>query len=258
MSLKGRTILVTRQFDQAAEFVAEIEAHGGRAVVIPMIQISDPESWAACDIALDRIREHDAIIFTSVNAVQRFLGRVAEKKVSSSALSTLDVYAVGRRTELELKRHAISVRFVPEDFSSDELGMFLLARGVRGKRFLIPKGNLGREDLANRLMDAGADVEVVDVYQNRPPGTASLADVKQRFLENEFDVVTFASPSAAKNFAMAVSPEMFGQLQRRTRIAVIGPTTKEAVLKLKFDVDIEAEKSTAHGLVDAICIFFKS
>ncbi len=258
MSLKGRTILVTRQFDQAAEFVAEIEAYDGRAVVIPMIQISDPESWAACDIALDRIREHDAIIFTSVNAVQRFLGRVAEKKMTSSALSTHDVYAVGRRTELELKRHAISVRFVPEDFSSDELGVFLLARGVRGKRFLIPKGNLGKEDLADRLIDAGADVEVVEVYRNCPPGTASLADLRRRFLESEFDVVTFASPSAAKNFAMAVTPEMFGQMQKRAHIAVIGPTTKEALSRLKFDVDIEATKSTARGLVEAIDLFYES
>ncbi|MBI5471143.1 MAG: uroporphyrinogen-III synthase [Ignavibacteriae bacterium] len=256
MNLRGRTILVTRQQSQASELVACIEEHGGRAVVIPMIHISDPISWAACDKAQQELDAYDAIVFASVNAVRQFLGRLSANRIPISCLRSIDVYAVGDRTEAEAKGYGLDLKFVPNDFSAQALSSYLIEQEIRGKRFLIPKGNLGRDELASTLLSAGANVDSVDVYQNSPPNDEVMSELRQRFLKREFDIVTFASPSGANNFARAISPEMFIQIQNHIRIAVIGPTTREAVRELGFKVDIEAEKSTALGLVEAICKFF--
>jgi uroporphyrinogen III methyltransferase/synthase len=76
--------------------------------------------------------------------------------------------------------------------------------------------------------------------------------MKRRFLRKEFDVVTFASPSAVRNFRSAVHPDSFGIIRNHTKLAAIGPTTRAAAEELGFYVDIEAKEATSKGLVDAI------
>lgn len=258
MSLEGKTLLITRQREQSAEFVAEIERRGGAAVVIPMIRISNPESWSECDAALERLATYDAMVFTSTNAVARFFQRLREQNVSVSDLLKSDVYAVGEKTKEEIEKQGVAVKFVPEEFSANTLSEFFKNENAQMKRFLLPKGTLGTQDLATTLTKCGARVDSVDVYTNNPPDEASTRELKERMLKKEFDVVTFASPSAVRNFAGVVSPAMFGQIQNKTKIAVIGPTTKEEALDLEFNVDIEAKKSTAQGLVEAISDFYSN
>ena len=58
MSLRNKTILVTRQEEQSREFVTAIEQRGGSALLFPMIRIMDPDSWVACDAAIERLDSH--------------------------------------------------------------------------------------------------------------------------------------------------------------------------------------------------------
>jgi uroporphyrinogen-III synthase len=71
-------------------------------------------------------------------------------------------------------------------------------------------------------------------------------------VSGEFDVLTFASPSAATNFGTLFHGEELRAASGRTRIAVIGPSTAEAVRALGLGVDIIAGESTARGLVRSI------
>ncbi|MER3524113.1 MAG: hypothetical protein C4326_08610 [Ignavibacteria bacterium] len=256
MSLEKKTVLSTRQAEQAGDLVAELVKRGAVAVVIPMIRIIDPERWEACDDVLRSADSFDAVAFTSANAVRQFFERARALGVGSETWAKKKLYAVGEQTANEIQRRSLAVEPLPESYSAGALAAAMRQTDVRGLRIVLPKGNLGSEELTQALKEMGADVRPIEVYRNAPPEPSALEEVRQRVLKNEFDVITFFSPSAAKHFARAVQPALVNR--GKAKIAVIGPTTRLAVRRMGFPVDIEAKTSTAVGLVEAIEEYFGS
>lgn len=249
MSLRGKTVLLTR--DRSDDIEAEIVRRGGRAISAPMIKISAPDSWDACDAALGKIASYNALVFTSVNGVQGFFGHCNSVGVHRNTLAHLDVYAVGEKTKEALEQHAIRVTATPEDFSSTSLAEYLKRIGIHGKSLLHPCGNLAGSELAQRLVAAGAIVETVIVYKTDAPDPEKVQVAFELLKVGCIDVVTFASPSAVRNYART-----FGREKPRATVAVIGSTTAQAVHECGWDVGITAHKSTMSDMVDAIETFF--
>ncbi len=252
MGLKNKTILVTRQREQSIEFVAEIERRGGKAVLLPLINIKDPDSWEELDRALQQIKTYDAIIFTSSNGVERFYQRCLFRSVEPVTIRRCEIYAVGEKTKQAVETRGFEVKGFPERFSSEGLTEYLTGLGVRGKRFLYPRGDLGKSDLIRSLVQQGASVDPVVVYKNAGPDETEAELAYRHLVQGEIDVVTFASPSAAANFVRLFSLEKIAAMDRRTRIAVIGPTTASAVRELGMHPDIVAREATMTGLLVAI------
>ncbi|MBI4535765.1 MAG: uroporphyrinogen-III synthase [Ignavibacteriae bacterium] len=258
MSLSNKRILVTRQKEQAAEFVSEIEGQGGRAIVVPMINIVDPDSWAECDQALVRIEEYHGLLFTSANGAEKFFSRCETMGVALSRLSGLDVYTVGTRTKKEVEERGVRVRFLPEQYSSASLAEYFKGMDLGGRRFLHPTGNLGKRDLDESLRQLGIIIDVIQVYRNEAPNVADANSILDLLKGKGLEVVTFASPSAAENFSKIVPADVWVDHFYYTKIAVIGPTTREAVVSLGYPADIVARESTVRGLVDAISAYYEN
>ena len=256
MGLEHKTILVTRRPEQAAEMIDEIRAKGGTPVLLPMIEVLPPESWAECDHAIDRIDRYDAVVFTSTNAVHNFLGRASERPEGFSVLKGLMLIAVGGKTREELERRGLSVTFVPDTFSGQALGTSLSAAGIAGKRFLLPRGSLSGEELPRMLRAQGAEVNTVVVYRTAEPELRAFDTAAELLRSGGIDVITFASPSAARNFASRFPSGSIPGLHAHTKIAVIGPTTKREAERLGFSPEIVADESTAAGLIRAIDEYF--
>jgi uroporphyrinogen-III synthase len=256
MTLGGRTILVTRRHEQAGEVVREIEARGGRAVVIPMIVTEPPRVWTECDAAIGRLETYDILLFTSANAVESFVGRARTLGVSPGSLSRLPAAAVGKATAAALKGCGLEATVNPGEFTGASLAQ-ALGRPLSGKRVLIPQGNIARGTLSASLRENGAVVDTVTVYVTSKPEGTMRENFVRRVLSGEFDVVTFASPSAVANFGSLFPAGELSAVADHARIAVIGPTTEEAVRELGLAVDVVARESTACGLVAAIEEFFR-
>ena len=74
--------------------------------------------------------------------------------------------------------------------------------------------------------------------------------------KGNIDVVTFASPSAAINFAGALPAGDLHALMSKAHIAAIGQTTADAVRNLGAEPDIVAKESSARGLAEAIAAYY--
>ncbi len=252
MGLETKTILITRQREQSVEFIAEIERRGGRAVLLPMISIKDPESWEDCDRALLQIKSYNALIFTSVNSVEKLFQRCLLRSVEPVVLRMCKIYAVGEKTRQAIEERGLAVKAIPEQYSSAGLAEYFQDVNLQGKRFLYPRGDLGSAELIKSLVRQGATVDPVIVYRNAGPSETDTERVYRKLLAGEIDVITFASPSAAINFMKLFPLERMATMDKRTTIAVIGPTTNDAMSGLGVHVDIVAQKSTVEGLLDAI------
>jgi uroporphyrinogen III methyltransferase/synthase len=251
VSLQGKTVLITRRREQSAELVAELEKRGASTSVCPMIGIADPPSWAACDSAIARLGDYNGVLFTSPNAVEMFFRRLRETGGDLPRLHSMPVYAVGEKTGRAVTEQGVRVEFVPSVATGDALGLALSARDLGGKAFLHPRGNLGRDEVERHLAAAGARVDAVVVYTTQDPETSSFGDCRRQVLSGAVDVVTFASPSAVRNFASLIAPEEFTSLSPRPRVVVIGPTTAEAARTTGIPVDAVAQESTPAGLARA-------
>jgi uroporphyrinogen III methyltransferase / synthase len=196
------------------------------------------------------------MIFVSVNGVNGFMQRVRDRGLDPVRYNKAAIYAVGPKTAEELETQGMKVAFIPDRHTADALGRHLSAGDIRGKRFLFPRGNLGKEALILALSEAGAEVETVEVYRTIVPEMAGAESLVQRVLSGDINVLAFASPSAVKNFAGILPGGGLADLGARTTIAAIGPSTLEMIRSLGGRGALVAKTSTAKGLADVISQHF--
>ena len=248
--LAGKTILVTRPKEQAVEFVALLQAAGATVVEFPAIRITDPPSWAAYDSVVQKIEDFEVIAFTSSNAVRYFMKRMPEEK--NKNLRSKKIFAVGTKTKKVSNQFNLNAEVITSVFRGKELGREIMKQIGKGEKILFPHGNKGRFELTKVLRDSGYDVTDLIVYQNSSPDKNDIDKFRTELSGKFIDVYTFFSPSSIKNF-LDVFPE---EIPGKAVVAVIGPTTAAAAMKLGLTVHIEAPKSTSEDLAYAIGGYF--
>jgi uroporphyrinogen-III synthase len=253
MTLSGKRILVTRSAEQAGELASLVRRAGGVPVLFPTIGLTHPGDYGPLDREIGRLSSFDWILFTSSNAARFFFDRAARLGVGSWP-ATLRVASVGPGTTKELAARSVPVHRTAGKHTAEGLFEALLPAGIRGKRFLLPRAEEGREVLPDAIAREGGEVVSVVAYRNGPAEKDEA--VAGEIVSHPPDVCTFASPSAFRNLFLLLGNETARSVLSRTRIAVIGEVTARAVERGDFRVDIVPETYTLKGLVDAIQAFF--
>lgn len=253
LPLGGHRIVVTRARDQAAEFVAMLEARGAEVIALPLIQIAEPDSWGPADLAMLHLSDFDLLIFTSVNAVEKWVARAKEKERPAVEKKNR-VIAVGETTAARLKHHGLPVEALPEKFSAEGL-LEKLDSNLKGQKILLPRGDLALEELPQGLKARGAEVLEVVVYRTLAV-KPEIQPLMERMARNEIDVITFASPSAVHRFVESIGKDRIHSLPSTYHVASLGPSTSAALREHGFTVAMEATLSTLESLTAAIVQFY--
>jgi uroporphyrinogen III methyltransferase/synthase len=247
--LEGKRVVVTRPPDAAAPFAARLRELGAEPVLLPTISIRPPQDSGPLDRALARLDQYDWLIFTSANAVEQVWKRLEALGLHQKAAGWPPIAAIGPATAGALAEHALAPALLPERHVAEALADSLAAAGDwRGKRVLLPQGNLARPLLADSLRAAGAEVDAPTAYEN------VRADVDRALLAQPIDAITFTSPSTAQNFAAQFDDP--AGVAGHALVVCIGPITADAVRACGLPVHIVAEPHTAEGLIAALCAAF--
>jgi uroporphyrinogen-III synthase len=253
-SLQGKVILITRPLSQSQDSVKMIERHGGLPVVIPMIEILDPDDWYPVDHSIVNLKGYDGVIFTSQNGVERFLGRIKTINVEAlKVLATRRIYAVGEKTRASLENAQIPVTLVPERFSANDLLSALQKEPLAGKRFLFAKGSMVKGEIPTALRASHAVVDEIEVYRTEGASGAFFGALDRALKNREIDALTFFSPSAVQNFTHAIVPENSWE----SVTACIGPSTTQAAESAGFAKIITPPEATAESLINALVQYFE-
>jgi uroporphyrinogen III methyltransferase/synthase len=226
---------VTRAAGQAEEFSARLREAGAVVLEYPVIEIGPPASWEPVDAAIASLSAYDWIVFTSANAARIFWDR------AGAAVTGARVCAVGPATGRAVEAAGRRVDLVPGEFVGEGALASLRQAGVAGQRVLLPRATVARDVLPDGLREAGAQVDVVDVYRNVLP--ASPAPFPEAV-----DWVTFTSASTVKNLLVLAGREVL----EGVKIGSIGPQTSAVLRMHELPVTVEAEPSTTEGLLDAM------
>jgi len=257
--LFGRRIVVTRPREDAAELVDRLVALGAEAIEAPMTRILPPEDFGPLDEAIHNVSGFDWIVFTSSNAVDMFMARLRANALDARALKGINLLTIGPATRDRLQRHGLRADVVPADGKPEGVVQALRSEGpIGGKRFLLPRANVGREILAEELRKAGAEVTDLTAYRVLITDTErdGEPDIYRLLLDRRVDVVTFTSASTVRNFVELLGREQAQDLLQQTTVACVGPVTAEAAVQLGVQTNVMPSEYTVPALVDAIVQFY--
>ncbi|MFM0170237.1 fused uroporphyrinogen-III synthase HemD/membrane protein HemX [Paraburkholderia sediminicola] len=174
------TVVITRPAGQSNELIARLAAAGIATLDFPLIDIAPVTDDAPLRAALASLERYALVVFVSPNAVDHAFAR-------SDAIwpHALPIGVVGPGSVQALARHGVAAPAynvisppsgADEDTARfDSEGLFaaidtaLDATSLEGKRVLIVRGDGGREWLADRLREAGAEVDTVAAYRRLVP-----------------------------------------------------------------------------------------
>lgn len=228
-----RRILVTRPLHDAKPWVDAFRARGLQAQALPLLAIGSCTDPAAHQ-ALLRARElalksghYRAVMFVSGNAAQYFFTPDSSQTHTGQALLAPDTRAwtPGPGTERALLELGLSCRQIdgpsPDaaQFESEALWQNVHGQVRAGDRVLIVRGTspatapvvgnadtpmpstqgAGRDWLAARLREAGAEVELLAVYERQLPAwTAQQLDLARQ-AASDGSLWLFSSSEAVAN-----------------------------------------------------------
>ncbi|WP_374675150.1 uroporphyrinogen-III synthase [Ideonella sp.] len=172
---------MTRPRAQGGPWVAKLQALGVDAALLPLIDITPAGDAAALRDWFHSLRAGPPapaalVMFVSPNAAQALFAVVAEGSALPAWPSGTLAATVGPGTATVLRASGVPAESLvcpPADapqFDSEALWPLLAARRAwHGARVAIVRGDGGRGWLAERLREAGAQVEFVQTYRRAAP-----------------------------------------------------------------------------------------
>ncbi|MFD2705188.1 uroporphyrinogen-III synthase [Salibacterium lacus] len=249
-ALAGRSVLVTRPPGQSGVLKRLIEAEGGTALVLPMIETVRTNDWDALKKRAAQ-KTWDWVVFTSANAPAYFSELLSEGSITIP--KTCRTAAVGQKTAESLRRRGWPDPVLPEVNDGDGLAETLRSQVKPGDTVLFPKSARARSVIVDMLQEAGADVYELPLYTSAP-AFKNQDKLVSWVYEGRMDYVTFTSPSAVKAFVHFLRNVPEKDWKQLDTVSIGSITDKEAA-RQGFISRRTAEPSTVEGIVRTLTVF---
>ncbi|MGF6725076.1 uroporphyrinogen III methyltransferase/synthase [Paraburkholderia sp. GAS41] len=264
------TVVVTRPAGQSTALAAQLAAARIATLDFPLIDIAPAEDLAPLHAALGALERYALVVFVSPNAVDHAFAE-------SGAIwpHALPVGVVGPGSVAALARHGVEAPayqvISPAVAADDEAARFdsealfaaidasLGAASLEGRRVLIVRGDGGREWLAERLREAGVEVETVAAYRRLVPEPSMAAWTRvHELLAGEPHAWLVTSSEGVRNLDELAREHLNGveiaQLKRATLVTP-HPRIAQTALGLGFDsitVSGAGDERIARALLAAV------
>jgi uroporphyrinogen III methyltransferase/synthase len=283
--LFGRRVAVTQRPDLARTLVAALRERGAEVLEVPATRwvpypdqkesgrnaeahsevvesggtsnIQHPTSniqscQQGLDQALARLHSYDWILFTNPQGIDFFFERFFQVHHDLRQLGAARLGAYGPRTGQRLREWHLQPAAMAADHKTPLITEAIAKCGsVRGKRFLVLRGDVAYEKVPEALEALGAVVDVVPCYAVVPE-KEDLAGGATALLEQGADWIVFASGLAIEHFHERFDlPGLMAQFPG-IRLAIATDTIQWALEKLSLAPSVIARPNDVEDLVNAI------
>ena len=250
--LSSRRIAITRAREQSADLAAKLSALGAELVELPLITVSKHIDKEILHEVLSELGTYDWIVFTSANGVRYFFDEFHRIYDDIRSLGLLRFAAVGDTTARAITEQHIKIECQPKLATAEALADALIATGsLDSAKVLVITGNLNRDDLVQKLEEARAIVDRLQVYQTEKTDLSS-EPVAADFRAKGADAILFASSSAVQSFVDQAKSLKLAKDAKRPLAGSIGPQTSDAMKTVGMPIDFEAKTPSLDALVEAL------
>ncbi len=247
LPLAGCRVLITRPRRAAEDLADRLRSLGAIPLPLPVIEIQPPEDPRPLEEAARRASTFDWILFTSANGVHAFMACLQAAGGSPQDLARVRLGAIGPATARALRGYGLAVDYLPPVYRSEAIADGL--GEVAGRRILLPRADIARRDLAERLRARGAEVVEVAAYR---VGMGGDPEALRAALHPRPHRVTLTSPSTARALAGLLAHWGEGIQPADLPAVCIGPVTAAEAEALGFPIAAVAREYTQEGLIRAL------
>lgn len=234
------TVAVTRPIGQGKDTIKFVKEIGWNPLIVHTVELSERKE-SEIFTELSRVLTWgpvDWLVLMSPRGAQLLFNILkSHGNLLPSVSGDFRMLAVGPRTRDALARLGISDVHVPDKFSSMGIADFLSNQGLTGKRVLLARSSSADNSLASTLVENGALVETVNLYDSVIPSDATSF---KRFIDEirsgNIQAILFTSSLSASNlFSMSkdyIALEELVQRLQTIRIGAIGPVTARRLSEL--------------------------
>ncbi len=239
---KIKSILISQPKPERSPYFEIAEKWGIKIDWRPFIHV---EPVTEKEFRKNRLRPDDytAIIFTSKNSIEHFFRMCEEMRVkmsqqtkyfclTESIANYLQKFIIYRKRKVFVGTRKI------KDLESS------FNKHKANEKFLLPCSNLGAKDVVSYLTENGIDFQEAMMYRTVSSDLSDLKDIT-------YDCLVFFSPlgiqSLYDNF-----PDFE---QNKTRLAVFGQTTSQAVIDKGLTINIKAPAPETPSMSMAITAY---
>ncbi len=246
LPLAGYKVLVTRPRDLISSMAKKLRVQGAEVLELPAIRTEAIEDNEMLQAAMKRLLEYQWLVFTSPTGVKVFFNKMREYGVDIRTLGNIKIAAIGEGTRKALLERGLLVDLMPEVYDGENLAKDLAVKCEKGTRILIPRAEVGNQELVAILEETGAVVEDVPTYRTRFE-KQDIIDEAKEFERGKIDCAVFTSASTVRGFVEATQ----GLNYSKVRAACIGKQTRAEAEKYGMKTWM-AQKATMDSLVQLV------
>ena len=246
LPLAGSRVIVTRPRGTISRMAARLRKLGADVLELPSIETKARQDQTLLEQALDQASDYDWLVFTSPTGVRVFFDILRSSGKDVRSLAGVKIAAIGTGTRKELTDRNLIVDFMPSVYDGDTLGKELAEQVEPGSRILLPRAALGNQNLTQQLVDAGAVVDDIPIYDTVEE-PQELVDEAALFEAGKIDCAVFTSASTVRGF-VSRNPGLDYSL---VRAACIGKQTKKCADSYGMQTQM-SDEATIDSLVQLV------
>jgi uroporphyrinogen III methyltransferase / synthase len=251
--LSGRTVILTQSGPRVRGLVDAMHRMGAETLEVPLTEQTEPFGGSsALRTAAGDLGRYRWIIFTSVNAVSRFMGMLRDARALGATL----VAAVGPATADALRAAGVEPDLVPAEHRAaglvaafpDFVPLSDDDPERPGNLVLFPAAAQAPSTIPDGLTEKGWDVRRVEAYR-----TVVLSPPEGWILERMAgaDAVIFLASSSARAYADLRGADS-APLRVPPLAVCMGPSTAQEARDLGMVGVEEAPSPSTDGIIDAL------
>jgi uroporphyrinogen III methyltransferase/synthase len=254
--LFGIRVMVTRPADQAISLYRDLRELGAEVLPYPTIATREEIDRPAWESVKRASGERHWLVFTSENGVRYFIKQWREQIGDIRGFGRYRIAAVGAGTARSLDSCFLSADFIPTEATTLELARQLASEpGLPGSMVVRVRGNLADDTIERILLEAGASVIPLSVYETYHPVWPD--EMVKKLLAHPPDAVILTSGSSAEGLTAVLGGDELEKVIARARIFSIGPSTSKTIRSLGMHVDHESNVHTIPAMVEDLVSFYR-
>ena len=239
--LFGTNICITRSREQSSSLKVALRDLGAEVTEINSIKIE--ETKENLKPYIDKLKDYDHILLTSVNGVNNFFDYLVEENYDVRNIKA-KFSVIGKATKKALMQRGIVPFIMAREFVGEGLFKVLAPHLNKGEKVLIPCSSSSRTYLMDEIRKLGLEVDRVHTYNT----VAGILRNERAF--DEVDYVLFTSPSTVNNMVDMISIERL----KEKKLIAIGPQTAKAISNKGMECKV-CTKHSEEGFLKEIIEF---